>query len=306
MAYTGNEIDFYKRKFNDMITHQLQQDGSKLEAVVTIEDAMGERTSFDKMGSGEAAEHTARFEEIAISRISAERRLLTPTTIFDARHVSDLDIIRAANNPQSDVVKAITMALARKKDDIIIAAAVGTAMREVEGSASNVTFDTSNSRVADTFIGYSDLSAGSTMLHEGKLQEAARKLQAAEVEEPLFVIANANQLANLRYRAAKLGWTRTDFLGKQALTIPGLDEALDGFLGMRFIRSERVPQVSSKDNVLVLPKSAIKMGQWKALRVDVREKHDHVGFPLQVYADETIGAVRMDELKIISVLNATS
>ena len=306
MAYTGNELDFYKRKFNDMITHELQQAGSKLEAVVTVEEAMGERTSFDKMGAVEAAEHNARFEEIAISRISAERRLLTPTTIVGAKHVSDLDIIRAANNPQSDVVKAITMALARKKDDIIIAAAVGTAMREVAGSASNAAFDTTNSRVADTFIGFSDLSAGSVMLHEGKLQEAARKLQAAEVEEQLFVIANANQLANLRYRAAKLGWTRTDFLGKQALTIPGLEESLDGFLGMRFIRSERVPQVTSKDNVLVLPKSAIKMGQWSPLRVDVRELHNYQGFPIQVYADETIGAVRMDEAKVISILNATS
>ena len=306
MAFTGNELDFYVRKYTDMIDHELQQKGSILERFVTREEAMGERTYFNRIGAVSSALHNTRFENVPISELTAERRLVSPSTIFSAKHLDELDLIRMAKSPESDVVRAITMELGRAKDDIIIQAAVGTALREVAGAGSNVTFDTTNQQVADTYITKSDLSAGSVMFHEGKLMEAIRILQTNFVDEELVVVANAKQLDYLRYRIANKLYARKDFMSKEPLMIPGLDEALDGFLGCRFIKSERVPQSSSKDQVLVFPKSAIKLGIWKDVRVDISLRRDMVGLPIQIMADESLGAVRMDEKKVVSILNATS
>jgi hypothetical protein len=86
--------------------------------------------------------------------------------------------------------------------------------------------------------------------------------------------------------------------------LPGVDKALDGIYGMRFIHTTRIPQSSSLDQVLMFVPSAVKFGIWQDLNVNVHKRYDLASNPDEITMNFSVGAVRMDEKKIVSILCA--
>ncbi len=308
MALAGNELDLYVRKYTDMIEHELQQHGSVLENAVTLESGvMGERTYFNRIGAVDSIEElSSRFDPITLDQASFERRFVTPQTLHKALGLDKLDLIRMAGSPQSDIVTAMVDGMGRKKDSVLLAAFGASALREVAGSSSNIAFTAGNTIAQDTNT-YTSLTSD-TALHEGKLQLAIRILQGNHVDmgrDEVFVIATAKQLANLRNRVLTLGYGRKDFFNKTPLTIPGLDQGLDGLFGCRFIAFEQLADtdqlVGGDEYAYVLVRSAVKLGVWEPLSVRVSEREDLKGAPLQMVTRMSLGAVRMDEKKIVRI-----
>ncbi len=311
MAITGDERDRAKRKFMDGVTMELQQSGTLLSAVVTIEPGvMGERTSFDRMAKlTQATEITEAFAPRALHRANYERRYVTPRAVESVYSTPMLDIIKMAENPLNDLVRSAAMEIGRKKDSVIYAAFGGTAGREVNGAASNASFDSANTILVNTNTygrdGAGAALSGDTGLHTGKLILAKQKLMAAHVDpsrQEIFVVANAKQLTKLLDSLNAQGNARKDFISKTPLNIPGIDLALDGFLGMRFVHYEDVGiDANSDEYVYVLTRDAVKLGVWKDVSVEVDRRIDIEGSPDVAVTSMTIGAVRMDEAQIVRI-----
>lgn len=310
MALTGNELDLYVKQYTDSIEHVLQQKGSRLEQLVTVEPGvMGERRYFNRIDAApNPTEHTTRFAPIEPAQMNFERRAVTPITIQEAQWVDHFDLVRMGSTPIPEIVEAVAMSMARQRDRVILNALGGTALREVAGAASNATFDSNNTISVSTNTYVYDSTTGDTGLNEGKLTNAIKKLQEAHVDlsEGISVIASAKQLTELRTRMAKLGVARNDFVNKAGMTMRGADESVNGFLGLNYIHYEELAdsaQLTSGDEyVYVFPKSAIKLGVWEPLRIDVSERTEYQGYPMRVYAMETLGAVRMDEAKVVRIV----
>lgn len=309
MSLSGNELDLAVRKYTDMIDAQLQQKGSVLDAVCTIESGvMGERTYFNRIGAIDSIEELSdRFDPITLDQASFERRYVTPQFLHKAIGLDKLDLVRMASSPESEVVQQMVYGIGRAKDKVILNAMGGTALREVAGAGSNVTFD-SNQTIAVSDNTYTTLT-GSNSLHEGKVLKMVKALQEAHVDttaEQVFIIASASQLAYLKSRILTTGVGRRDFFDKAPLAIPGLDKSLDGLHGCRFIAYQTLADTdqlsSSNEYVYALVKSAIKVGVWEPLTVDITERKDLKRFPVQMTVATTIGAVRMDEKRIVRAL----
>lgn len=309
---TGDERDLHVVKFTDAIDHELQQETSLLRAVVTVEPGvMGKQTYFTRQAKvAQATEVTEAFAPRSLNRASYERRFVTPTTIESVYGTPELDIIRMASNPQNDLVRAAAMELGRSTDAIIFAAFGASANREVNGSSSAASFDSNNTIAVNTntygFDKAGTALSGDTGLHGGKLKLAKRKLMEAHVDvsrQDVMVVLNAKQATNLLSRIEQDGATRKDFLSKTPLTAPGVDLALDGYLGMRFVVYEDISVDASADEyVYVLTRDAIKMGVWRELRGEINKRVDLQLSPEEVVHNMTIGAVRMDEARIVRVL----
>ena len=303
MALGGSFQDHYIRMYKDMLEHELQQRSSLLRGTVTIEPSMGERTYFDVIGKVGSYTRTSRYEAKQIADQTFERRYLTPTVLEANVVIDELDLVRYAKSPESDLMRAMSDELGRQLDAIIIAAVGGTALREINGSASNASFD-SNMSIAVTDITYSG-SAGDLPLTYGKLLKAKRFLQTNFVDmnrDTIFVVAPAKQLTNLQATAIANGHLIRD-RAFMDITLPGMDTALDGFLGMKYIAYEGTGVDGSADEyTYVFPSNAIKLGMFKDIVVDVHQRHDLAGSPTEITANLTAGAVRMFEGKVARIL----
>ncbi len=308
---TGGEQSIYVRKYTDLFEHVLQQQGSVLANTITIESGvMGERTYFNRIGSvDDIVEHTTRFDPVTLGTHTFERRFITPKILVKYEGLDKFDLIRYSSSPESDIVKSMTLAMGRHKDKHILAALGGTANREVDGSSSNVTFDSNNTIAVNTNTYAETTLTGDTALHEGKILQAMRKLQQAQVDvgrEQVFVVGSAKQLLNLRSRLNTLGKSRQDFMGTTPMRIPGLDASLTGLYGLTFIHLEMLADADQVDAnldeyVYVFAKSAVKMGIFSPFEVRVNERVDLVKNPIQLMVSETIGCVRMDEAKVVRI-----
>jgi len=215
-----------------------------------------------------------------------------------------------AETPRNDIVRAASMELGRSIDANIYASFGAAASREVNGVSSAASFDAGNTiTVSTNTYGFDKAGAalsGDTGLHGGKLKLAKRKLMAAHVDvsrQDVFVVLNSTQATNLLSRIEQDGATRKDFLSKTPLNVPGLDLALDGYLGMRFVMYEDIAVDSADDEyVYVLTRDAIKHGTWRPLKGSIHVRTDLQLDPEEIAHNMTIGSVRMDESQIVRVL----
>jgi hypothetical protein len=307
MALSGSYGDLYIRQYKDLIEHELQQKGSVLRGAVTIESVMGERTYFPKLGKSTSYEVTGRSQEVDVQDQTYERRFISPRSLEAVHRIELVDMERYARSPQPELVESLALELGRQVDVNIITAMAGSAARELDGSSSSATFDTTNNQITvatNTFAG--ETLAGDTGLHEGKLAKALQILQTRFALSPgdeIFCVAPAIQLAGLRHRvlvANGAGWFQKNL---PDVNNPFLDSSLDGFMGIRFIQHEGLGVDGSSDqNVYVFVRKAMKLGIFTDLSVRVDELPQKKGTPTQIKAGITLGSVRMWEEGIVRIL----
>lgn len=297
MALGGSYNDLFIRQYQDMIDHELQQDGSRLREAVTVEQVQGERTYFNKIGKVGSYQRTARLEDVQLSDQTFERRYVSPIRIESAVAIDQMDLDRYLRSPQPELAQAMAKQLGRQMDDIVIAAIEGDAARELNGSLSSAVFDTSNFQIAVN----SNLFAGSSMtgdtgLHEGKLIQARQKMETAYAIAPnelLFVLAPAKQIAGMMSRS----------FSQQGAAFRAGNPYLDQLLNVQYIPHEGLGVDGSSDqNAYVMPKSAIKLGVWQDIKFRADERLDKAGAPTQLMANMSVGAVRMFEEKVVRIL----
>jgi len=264
-----------------------QQMGSRLRDAVRVENVVGKNAFIDQIGSATAALRTSRHADTPQMDTPHDRRRLSLADYEYADLVDDQDKVRMLIDPTSSYARAAAAAMGRAMDDVIITAATGTANTGETGSGSASLDATANS------VGSASSNDGLTL---AKLREAKRKMDLNDVDPsiPRYIAVGPKQIEDL---LGDTTVTSSDFNTVKAL----VQGELDTFMGFRFIMSNRL-SVDSNDirKCFAWAEDGLTLGVGKDISARIDERADK-GYATQVYYCMSIGAVRMEEDKVVQI-----
>lgn len=257
-----------------------QQKESRLEGCVTIESGIvGASKAVERIGASDAYSITTRHGDTQYVETPHSRRWLDLADYGWADLVDEMDKIKALIDPTSPYLMAGVQALNRKKDDVIISA-LGAAARTGTGTTA--------------FPSAQKIVHGSAGMTVAKLRSTKQLLDEAEVDDmDRFIIMTAEQINNLLGDSTV---TSADYNTVKAL----VNGELNSFMGFNFIRSERLPKASTTRSCYAFHKSGLTLGIGKDIvtSIDILPTKN---MSAQVYARMSLGAVRLEEARVVEV-----
>ena len=264
-----------------------QQMGSRLRDAVRLETVVGKNAFIDQIGSVTAQLRSSRHADTPQIDTPHQRRRLSIASYEFADLIDDQDKVRMLIDPTSSYAQAAAAAMGRAMDDVIITAALGTASTGETGSGSATLDATAN------MVGSASSNDGLTI---AKLTEAKRKMDLNDVDPsiPRYIAVGPKQIEDL------LGTTQvtsSDFNTIKAL----VQGDVDTFMGFQFIMTNRL-DIDSNDirSCFAWAEDGITLGIGKDVSARIDERNDK-GYATQVYYCMDIGAVRMEESKVVKI-----
>ena len=274
----------FVNQYSSNIQMLSQQMGSLLRGAVDVESVTGEKSFFDQVGSAAAVLRTTRHADTPLIDTPHSRRMVTMSDYEYADLIDDQDKVRLLVDPTSTYARAAAAAMGRAMDDVIIAAAIGTAKTGKDGSTSTAL--PSSQKVVH----------GSASLTIAKLLSAKEILDEGSVDPsiPRYIVCAPKQITSL------LGTTQvtsSDFNTVKALA----QGQMDTFSGFKFIVSNRLGLDSnSHRQVFAFAGDGIKLAMGKEPSARIDERSDK-SYATQVYYCMTLGASRMEESKVVEI-----
>lgn len=278
-------VDMYSGNLETL----LRQSGSVLRPYVQEQRIKGKQAFFDQIGGVVARDKVGRHSDVVYNDTPHARRQVTTVSKYAADLIDREDLIRILQDPTSEYLKSQSDALGLAIDQVVIAAATGTAYTGVTG-ATATSYDTNNT-VAVT-VAEPGVSAGNYGLNVAKLRKAAR------IMDQNFVPATERILVwNARQKESLLATTKAtsgDYNTVRAL----VDGSLDSFMGFKFVLSQYIgTDGSGYDKVLFFHRTGIKL----ALGMDLTVNVDPIPTKfnaMQLLSEIDVGATRMQEGKV--------
>lgn len=297
--------------FRSNIIMLAQQKGSRLQRAVRIENQSAKMDFYERVGSVDAQEITTRHGDTPILNTPHSRRACT---LVDAEYgdmIDKMDRVKLLINPDDVYVTAAINALGRKKDDQIIAAALGNAYGGAAGTTATAFPSTQKIACHD----------GSTTtgvnLNVRTLRKVAELFDSNDVDEDMkkFIAYTSSQKQSL---LAETEVTSSDYNTVKAL----VTGEINTFLGFEFIRTERLPR-SATDITYTVTDGTVGAGTgtitaaksrrcfaWVedrlllALGMDITariaERADK-RFGTQIYVAQSVGATRLEEVGVVEI-----
>lgn len=274
----------FVQQFADNFMHVAQQMQSRFESCVTIEpNIVGMSKSVNRLGQRTAQRRTTRHGDTPINDQPHSTRFVDLFDWEDGDMIDDQDKIRMLVDPQSDYVKAMVASLNRAKDDVIVAAMGGNS----RSSTGNIILPTSQK-----------IAVGGAGLTKAKLIQARKMFRKNEADshngEELFMTYTASAAADI---LADTTLTSADYLAGQFLQS---GDVVGKWMGFTWIPSERSPLSGSNRSLYAWSKSGIVLGKGKDITTKVGEDPGK-GFNVRIYAKMSIGAVRVEEEKVVEI-----
>ena len=264
-----------------------QQMGSLLRDAVRNESVVGKDAYFDQIGKVTAVLKTSRHSDTPQIDTPHSRRIVSLADYEFADLIDQQDKVRLLIDPTSSYAKAAAYAMGRAMDDVIIAAALGTANTGVS-CGTPVTFPAANIVAANL---------GGTGMNIEKLASAKQILDAGDVDPSIkrHIIVSPQEIADLLNSTTV---TSSDFNTVKAL----VHGEIDSFMGFKFHVSNRlVDNGAANTQCIAFAEDGILLGIGKDVTARIDERADK-SYATQVYYCQTIGATRMEEAKVVSVL----
>jgi len=259
-----------------------QQKGSKLRNTVRSESVNGTSAYFDRLGATAAVKRLTRHGDTPLIDSPHSRRRLSTAPYEWADLIDNADKVRLLIEPTSEYALNAANAMGRTMDDIIIAAASGTAYTGVDGSGTQAITLT--------------VAAGATNLTLAKLLEAKQDLDEGDVEgEDRYIIVSPKMMTSL------LGTTEVksaDYNAVKAL----VQGQLDTFLGFKFVTSNRLAANATADGHLCLAyqRSGLVLGIGEDVKTEIGPRADK-SYSTQVYVRMDLGATRLEEARVVEI-----
>jgi len=274
----------FVNQYSSNIQMLSQQMGSLLRGAVDVESVSAEKAFFDQVGSAAAVLRTTRHADTPLIDTPHSRRMVTMSDYEYADLIDDQDKVRLLVDPTSTYARAAAAAMGRAMDDVIIAAAIGTAKTGKDGSTSTA------------------LPSGQKVVHGSASLTIAKLLSAKEILDegsvdpsiPRYIVCAPKQITSL------LGTTQvtsSDFNTVKALA----QGQMDTFSGFKFIVSNRLTTDGDGNRaVIAFAGDGLKLAMGKEPTARIDERSDK-SYATQVYYCQTIGATRMEEAKVVEI-----
>jgi len=259
-----------------------QQMGSLLRDKVRQESVVGKNAFFDQVGSVTAQLKTSRHSDTPQIDTPHSRRRVSLADYEYADLIDQQDKVRLLIDPTSSYAQAAAYAMGRAMDDVIIAAATGTAFTGETGATSE--------------SAQTPIAAGGTGLTIAKLRTAKQTFDLASVDPsiPRHIVVGPEQITNL------LGTTEvtsSDFNTVKALA----NGEVNSFLGFNFTVSNRLAKSGNDRTCIAFAQDGITLGIGKDVNARIDERADK-SYATQVYYCMSIGATRMEQSKVLGIV----
>jgi len=265
-----------------------QQMGSLLRDAVRNESVTGKDAYFDQIGKVTAVLKTSRHSDTPQIDTPHSRRRCSLADYEFADLIDQQDKVRLLIDPTSSYAKAAAYAMGRAMDDVIIAAALGSANTGVSGGTA-VALPAGNIVAVGT--------GGANTMNIAKLAAAKNILDSGDVDPSIkrHIIVSPTEIQDLLNNTTV---TSSDFNTVKAL----VQGEIDSFMGFKFHVSNRlVDNGAANTQCIAFAEDGILLGVGKDVTARIDERSDK-SYATQVYYCQTIGATRMEEAKVVSVL----
>ena len=292
-------IDQYQPKFESQWRRLAQQVDSRLSGAVSVNsNCTGEVNYRDQIKpidvSSLGGPTANRIAATAISEIATQKRANYPEKFQAVKHFDEFDEVWLAeqSKPTSQTFLEFKAGFNRKMDDLIIAAATGTAKTGNNGATDT---DLPTSQVISVNTG----GSGSGM-NLAKILDAKQLMEENEVfgqdidGDDAYLVLNSKALRGL-YDEAFI--TSSDYAGELQALYNG---EIDQFLGFKFIRTERLDVNANVRTCFAFVKSGIALDIWQNPKFKLSERNDF-NDAAQLRGTAAAGATRLEEVKVVEI-----
>lgn len=296
------------QQYSSNVFHLSQQMGSNLRAFCRNESQKGKAAFWDRIGAVTASLKSGRHSDTPQVDTPHSRRMVTLNDYVHADLVDSTDLIRTLLDPTSEYLKAFAMAFGRAMDDEIIAAALGNAYSGESGATAVELPSTQKIAAVENGAG-SDFNVATW-------RAVKRMFDANQVDPSIkrHIALSASQIYNL---LGDTQLTSADFNTVRAL----VNGEINQFLGFQVHMTERLPTRSST-LAFDLTSGAVGSGSGDAngyrrcfawaedgllfsvgqdYKGRIDERNDK-NYSLQAFAEMSVGATRMEEVKVVEIL----
>jgi hypothetical protein len=284
-------------KFTETVQHLSQQMESRFAGKVEEKMCTGEQAQaviqLTEGDMGSLAAPTAGggsydgwMGDTAWDSIEHLQRWITPSAYKRALPIHSKDLSQMLTDPRSQYAQNIVASYNRRKDDTLIAAAIG-----------NATTGRFDNQAATALPGTQIVSVGDTTdgLTVTKLLDTWEKLKAAEtnMDEELYFVTSALGLRQLL--------DSTEIKSSDYNTVKALAAGeINSFMGFNFIHTERNLGGTGFRSDFAYAKSGLCLGKWQDIDIRVDERADK-NYTWQIYGSCFHGAVRTEEVKVVQI-----
>ena len=278
----------FVQQYSNNVQMLSQQKGSLLRGVVDVESVVGKHAYFERIGAVSAQKRVSRHSDTPQIDTPHSRRRVSLASYEWGDLIDDSDKIRALVDPTSAYARNAAAAMNRAMDDVIITAMNASASTGVAGGTSTALPSTQK-------FATSNQSDGLTV---AKLLAAKKNFDNNSIDpsRKRYLVCGPQQIADL---LAVTEVTSSDFNTVKALA----QGDINSFLGFEFIMSNRLPlDATNTDDRLVFAytEDAIKLAIGKDIKANISERADK-SYSTQVYYCMSLGAVRMEEKKVVQI-----
>ena len=281
MAITISNL--YVKTFEANVIHLCQQQKARLRPYVTEKQKTTSSDDFPRMGASEFEDKAGPRTATPENDSEYSNRIAVPSTKHDGDSFEDEDAAQMIQDPGSNLVRRMAYAANRAIDDIIIAAALGNALDRAGAQ---------NALPAGQKVGAVDQHFSFDLV-----TEVAQKFMEKDIDpsEPkVMVVSPAQARAMLHMVEA----TSRDYVLAQALSNNGFVER---WLGFDWVCSTRLPvPVAGARSCLAFTRDALGLLVVKDVSTQIA-KDPSKSFMTRVYAALTMGAVRIEDEKVVEL-----
>ncbi len=280
----GSPETIYAKQYGSLIFMLSQQKNSRLRDTVTIKSGVvGEECYMDQLTAFDAAVRNTRLAQTNPTLADYARRRIALEDYYIAKGIDKMDDTRTLGDPTSAIVKSGAAGMGRKIDDLIIAAASGTAYTGKVGGTSTV-LPTSQK-----------VAVGTSNLTLAKWLDGLEILNANDVDpdDTKYIIISSGMLTGLL--------NTTEIKSSDYNSVKALVQGdINSFLGCKVIRSERLAGGAASRKALLFTKSGIGLAIGRDVTSRVTEEST-LHFAKQIYFSMAMGASRLEEDKVVEI-----
>lgn len=274
----------FVQQFSTNFVHLAQQTESRLGSRVRVESGIvGDSKKINRIGATAAQKKTTRHGDTPLIETPHSTRWIDLDDYEWADLVDQMDKKKMLADPTSDYTKAGVAAMNRSKDDVVYAAARGSAR-----TSSGTTALPAGQKVA----------VAATGLTKAKIITTKKLFRANEADEEngenLHFTYGSEQMEDV---LGDTTLTSADFLAVQMLQEGKVGKR---WMGFEWVPFERASKVVNDRFQIAWAKSGVALGVGAEIMTRLTERADK-SYSLQPYACMSIGAVRVEEAKVVEV-----
>lgn len=290
------------QQFSKTVLLLSQQKGSKFASKVRNESVSNaELAYFDTLAMDEdTAQKTGRHQGTPVTEPNFGRRKVTPVPWTNNKGLDKEDLDRMIPDPTNIVAQNQALSLGRKKDDVIIAAAVGTSLIGKTGGTSMTLAAESiglNSDGTKTTMGTAAAHAGTDAnINLAKILLMTEIFNEADVD-PDIAKYWAVAPNNIAYMLSLIAVSSADYNTVKCIS----QGKVDTYSGFNWFWTNRLLTVTSNSTdfwqTLVWAEDGIVLATIGDISTRIDERKD-LDYMWQIFSKMDLGAVRMEGAKV--------